>query len=117
MTHDDIRKFCLALPGATADIKWKVDETFLIGGKMFCVMCIDPAQSEGVSLKADPERFLELTDQPGVFPSPYLARYHWIRLERPAVLPTEVLEELLRTAYQLVRAKLPKKTRDSLPVA
>ena len=117
MTHDDIRKFCLALPGAAVDIKWQVDEVFMVGGKMFCVMCSDHAQSEGVSFKAEPERFLELTDQPGITPAPYQARHHWVRIERPDVLPTEALQDLLRTAYQLVRAKLPKKTRDSLPAA
>ncbi len=115
MNHDDIRRHCMSLPGATRDIKWQVDEVFSISGKMFCVMCTDPAQSEGVSFKVDPDRFLELTDQEGINPSPYLARYHWVRIARPDVLPGPILTDLLTASYQLVRAKLPKKLRDSWP--
>ena len=115
MNHAEIHDFCMHLPGATRDIKWQTNEVFSVGGKMFCVMCIDLAQSEGVSLKADPARFLELTDQPGIVPAPYLARHHWVRLARPDVVSADVLTELLQTAYRLVRMKLPKKVRDGLP--
>ncbi|MBV8660495.1 MAG: MmcQ/YjbR family DNA-binding protein [Burkholderiales bacterium] len=115
MNHADIRQHCLSLPGATRDIKWQVDEVFSIGGKMFCVMCSDPAHSAGVSFKVDPERFLELTDQPGVIPAPYLARHHWVRIDHPGVVAEEALADLLTHAYRLVRAKLPKKLRDGLP--
>jgi predicted DNA-binding protein (MmcQ/YjbR family) len=114
MKHADIAAFCLALPGATRDIKWGADLVFSVGGKMFCVMSASPEQHPGVSLKAGTERFLELTDQPGVLPAPYLARHHWVRLDHPAVLAPEVLRELLENSYRLVRDKLPKRLRAGL---
>ncbi|GAB3262823.1 MmcQ/YjbR family DNA-binding protein [Chitinimonas naiadis] len=115
MDHEAVQAFCAGLPGATVDVKWQVDLVYSVGGKMFCVMCSNLAQSTGLSLKVDPERFLELTDQPGITPAPYLARHHWVRLDHPGVLPEARLTELLHQSYSLVRAKLPKKQRDALP--
>ena len=112
MNYDAIREFCIKQPGATRDIKWQSKEVFSVGGKMFCLIDIVPA---GIALKADPARFLELTDQPGISPAPYLARHHWIMLESPQVIPAAALIDLLRESYQRVRAKLPKKVRDNLP--
>ncbi|MGQ5522169.1 MmcQ/YjbR family DNA-binding protein [Chitinimonas sp. PSY-7] len=115
VTHAEVEAICLGYPGVTMDIKWKTERVFSIGSKMFCVCCADPDQSPGLSFKVEPARFLELTDQPGIKPAPYLARYHWVRLDSPAVLPAEQLSKLLYQAYLLVRAKLPKKRRDALP--
>jgi len=43
-----------------------------------------------------------------------VARYHWVALERFDALPKSELKELLKTAYQLVRDKLPKKVQAQL---
>ena len=80
---------------------------------MFCLIDIVPAPA-GIAIKADLVRFLELTDQPGISPAPYLARYHWVTLESPQVVPAAALIDLLRESYQWVWAKLPKKIRDDL---
>jgi len=113
MNYDAIREFCIKQPGATRDIKWQSKEVFSVGGKMFCLIDIVPAPA-GIAIKADRARFLELTDQPGISPAPYLARYHWVMLEGPQVVPAASLVDLLRESYQLVLAKLPKKIRDDL---
>lgn len=42
MNAASIRKFCLALPGATHDIKWGADHVYSVGEKMFA--CVDPAK-------------------------------------------------------------------------
>jgi len=116
LNYEAIRTFCMGLPGTTRDIKWGSKEVFSVGSKMFCVIDIVPAQA-GIAIKADPARFLELTDQPGIRPAPYLARYHWVSLDNPKVLPAAALTDLLHRSYQLVRSKLPKKIRDGLPEA
>ncbi|WP_269531822.1 MmcQ/YjbR family DNA-binding protein [Chitinimonas sp. BJYL2] len=117
MTHQDIEAYCMALPGVTADIKWQSDRVFSVGAKMFCVMCADPAQSTALSFKVDPQRYLELTDQPGIVPAPYLARHHWVQLDHPSRLPTALLKQLLTQSHQLVVAKLPKKQQSGLTLA
>ena len=113
MTLDSIRQICRALPGVTEDIKWGADLAFSVGGKMFCVVNVDPPHQ--ISFKCTPEGFADLVERPGLIPAPYLARANWVQesalgeaLERPE------LDRLLRTSYELVRAKLPRKMRDAL---
>ena len=47
-------------------------------------------------------------------PAPYVARYHWVALERFDALPERELKELLRKAYQLILEKLPRKAKADL---
>ncbi len=99
---------CRALPGATEDIKWGADLVYSIGGKMFAVTGADDDAS-GISLKVDDERFLELTDRPGIVPSPYLARAKWIRIVDFKAVGDAEAAALLKRSYELVFAKLTKK--------
>ena len=110
MNIEQLRKFCLALPGATEDVKWGNDLCFSVGGKMFTVTAAD-ASDGGVSLKTTPDKFAELTERQGIIPAHYVARYHWITIEDlNAVTPAE-LKELVRESYQMVFDKLPAKAK------
>jgi predicted DNA-binding protein (MmcQ/YjbR family) len=113
MSVEWIRKFCLSLPHVTEEIQWEDHLLFKIGGKMFAITTLGP---EGVrlSLKSTPEKFAELTENPGVIPAPYLARNFWIALERWDALRKNEIEGLVRESYQLVLAKLPKKKHADL---
>lgn len=115
LTHPDLATLCLSLPGATRDVKWQDQEVFSVGAKMFCIRHLHWQTSPALAFKVSPERFLELTDQAGIRPAPYLARYHWVSLSDTGVVPADVLESLIRQSYCLVRAKLPKTLRDALP--
>jgi len=110
---EQLRKLCLSFPSATEQIQWGDDLLFKVAGKMFAITPLEPARV-WLSLKVTPENFAELTERPGIIPAPYLARAKWIALEsRDALSPAE-LESLLRSSYDLVVAKLPRKTRESL---
>jgi predicted DNA-binding protein (MmcQ/YjbR family) len=67
-----------------------------------------------MSFKCTPEKFAELVEQDGIVPAPYVARYHWVALERFDVLSDKELKTLLRNAYDLVFEKLPKKLKAEL---
>ena len=108
-----VRSFCLALPHATEDVKWEKDLVFSVGAKMFAVTCLEPA-AVLLSFKCSPEVFAELAERPGIIPAPYLARAHWVALEQEDALTRRELEPLLRTAHELVMAKLPKGVRAKL---
>ncbi|HEY8559117.1 MAG TPA: MmcQ/YjbR family DNA-binding protein [Pyrinomonadaceae bacterium] len=115
MNVDELRKFCLSMPHATEDVKWSSDLTFLIGGKMFAVTNLDAANL-AVSFKCTTEKFAELTERDGVRPADYVARYHWVTVEKmDAVKPAE-LKDLIKNSYEMVRDKLPKKFRWELGV-
>ena len=81
---------------------------------MFAVAGLDPKYSTKISFKCTPEKFAELVENEGIIPAPYVARYHWVALEDLNALPTRELKELLKTAYQLVHDKLPRKIRAEL---
>ena len=113
MNIEQLRKFCLALPGATEDIKWGNDLCFNVGGKMFTVTSADSSEG-GVSLKTTPDRFAELTERPGIRPAHYVARYHWITVEDLKAVTAAELKDLIRASYQLVFDKLPTKAKKSI---
>lgn len=106
-----------ALPGVSHDIKWHDDLVFMVAGKMFAVYCFQGKNHGQVSFKVEEERFLELTDQPHVIPAPYMARAHWVSVLPSAAWPAARLKEHLLRAYELIKAKLPKKTQRELDSA
>jgi predicted DNA-binding protein (MmcQ/YjbR family) len=67
-----------------------------------------------LSFKCSPEAFAELTERPGIIPAPYLARNHWVALETQDALSGPELKSCLRLSYDMVLAKLPKKSRAAL---
>jgi predicted DNA-binding protein (MmcQ/YjbR family) len=113
MNIEWVRRHCLSMPHATESVQWGADLVFKIGGKMFAVLVLEPAKV-WLSLKVTPEEFAELTERPGIIPAPYSARYYWIALETEDALPVNELKRLLRRSYDLVLAKLPKKSRAAL---
>ena len=113
MTIDAVREYCLSLPHATESIQWGNDLVLKVGGKMFAVMVLEPA-AIWISFKCTPEDFALITERPGIIPAPYVARYHWVALETKDALPNSELKDRLRQSYDLVFAKLPKKTRAAL---
>ena len=112
MNAAKLRKIVSGWAGVTEDVKWGCDIVWSVGGKMFCVIGED--SRTGPSLKVHDEAFLPMTDRPGIIPAPYLARAHWVLLEDPKALPDAELKAVLRTSYELVRAKLSKKLQREL---
>ena len=113
MNHETVRQFCLAMPRVTEEVLWGKDLVFKIGGKMFAVLPLEQAPDKPLvlSFKCTPEEFAELTECAAIVPAPYAARHHWVALERFDALGQRELERLLKLAYALVFAKLPKKLR------
>lgn len=103
----------MTLPGATEQIQWEDDRVFKVGGKMFA--CSGTGQDSRCSFKVDDERFLELTDQPGIAPAPYLARARWVQIDPAACrLSQGEIRALVKRSHELVLSRLPKKTRRSI---
>ena len=113
MNIEQLRKLCLSFPCVTEQIQWEDALLFKIAGKMFAIASLEPDRV-WLSLKVTPENFAELTERPGIIPAPYLARAKWIALESRDALSTAELAPLLRSAYDLIVAKLPRKTCESL---
>jgi predicted DNA-binding protein (MmcQ/YjbR family) len=113
MHIEELRKHCMSFPAATEHEIWGNDLTFKVGNKMFAHTVLEVARV-WLSFKASDEKFAELVERQDVIPAPYLARAKWVALESREAIPAAELRELLREAYDLVVAKLPKKTQASL---
>jgi len=116
MTYEQITKHMLSLPGAELSIKWGDDHMFVVGGKMFAGMGPKTRGPQGISFKADELGFDVLTKKRGITPAKYLARAHWVSMDRFNRLPDAQLKAYLTRAHGLVAAGLPKKTRAALGI-
>jgi predicted DNA-binding protein (MmcQ/YjbR family) len=114
MDNESVRAYCLSFPHVTEEILWGADLVFKIGGKMFTVIGLDAGSDHRMSFKATPEKFAELIERNGIVPAPYVAKYHWVALERFNALSEKELKSLVQTAYDLVFEKLPKKLKAGL---
>jgi predicted DNA-binding protein (MmcQ/YjbR family) len=107
-----LRAFALGLPHTTVTKQWGENLVFKVGGKIFLIISIDGEIIEALSLKCRPAEFPRLTEIDGINQAPYLARGLWVQVEDLSTLPAAELETLIRTSYDLVKAKLPKRIRD-----
>jgi predicted DNA-binding protein (MmcQ/YjbR family) len=114
MTVEQLDAMCAGWPGVSRSIKWEVDLVQSVANKMFAVMCTLGAERGRLSFRVDTERFLELTEQPGMAPAPYMARAFWISVTEPERFTHAELVAYVRRSYELVRSNLPKKTQAGL---
>jgi predicted DNA-binding protein (MmcQ/YjbR family) len=114
LDEDQLAALCGDWPGVTRSIKWEVDLVYSVANKMFVVMCTIGPDRGRFSFKVDTERFLELTEQPGMTPAPYMANAFWVSVTEPERFARAELEAFVKRSYELVVAKLPKKTQAAL---
>jgi predicted DNA-binding protein (MmcQ/YjbR family) len=115
MNRDQLRKYCLANPGTTAEFPFGPDaEVLKVLGKMFAII---PVQSNAlsISLKCDPVR-AELLRQTyeAIQPGYHLNKRHWNTITVDGSIPDDDLEELIDHSYDLVVKGLPKTQRERL---
>ena len=107
MNVETIRAICGKLPEVTEDVKWGHDLCFCVAGKMFTVVSLERPHS--IAFKCTPEAFGELVERAGIIPAPYMARNMWVQEEELGeALERRELEALIKTAYDLIVARLPK---------
>jgi predicted DNA-binding protein (MmcQ/YjbR family) len=114
-TFAALRRICASQPHAEPERKWGNVDTFLVRRKMFAILVLD-ARGRAVDLwfKVDAERFLELTDRPGVRPAPYLARAGWVAIDEPRRFALAELRPLVERSHRLVVAGLPQRVQRAL---
>ena len=114
MNENDLSALCSPWGGVGQDVKWEDDLVFTVSGKMFAVFCMRGPDKGRLSFKVDSDRFLELTDQPGIVPAHYMSRAFWVTIAEPELFKRTDIEEFVRHSYELVRARLTKKVQAKL---
>jgi predicted DNA-binding protein (MmcQ/YjbR family) len=114
MSVEQLDDLCARWPGVSRSIKWEVDLVHSVANKMFVVMCTLGPDRGRFSFRVEAERFLELTEQSGMAPAPYMARAFWVSVTEPERFEHAELAGFVRRSYELVREKLPKRTQAAL---
>ena len=117
MDIESLRAYCLSFPRTTENIQWGNDLCFKVMDKMFVVAALDFDARPRLCFKCTPETFAELIERVGMAPAPYVGRYKWVGLEALDTLPVRELKELIAISYDLVAAKLPKKSAHKKPAS
>lgn len=116
MDSTGLQAFCASLPGAASRLHAEPANilVYSVGGKRFAHFKTSEPERWRFSFKAPPERFLELTDMPGVKPARWLARHHWVTIVEVARFPPDDLRALVCWSYQRALSSLPKRQQAAL---
>ena len=114
MNIEEYRNYCLSLGNDVEEklpfVKFKNGEgvlVFYVLGHMFSFF--DCNDFSVISLKCQPERIEELKEQYACICNPYNeSPKHWIGIE-PFPAPEDLLKELTKNSYEIVKAKYSKK--------
>lgn len=104
MNFDALRALCLSLPDAAENLQWEDELCFKVRGKIFAMVSLSSVPQRLI-FKSDPEEFLELIENEGVVPAPYVGRYKWAMLESLNALPKSEIDRFIRKSYAMVAAK------------
>ncbi|MEP7060927.1 MAG: MmcQ/YjbR family DNA-binding protein [Betaproteobacteria bacterium] len=102
MNVSQLKRFSRRLPSAT-EILYEEPWNFLVyavGGKKFPYFKTSDLERWRFSTRVTPDRFVELTDVPGVKPARYRGRFHWITIVNVSSFPSDYLQELVEWSYQ-----------------
>ena len=115
MNIEQVRAYALSLPGTTEDMPYGPDWLiFRIGGKIFLHIWLESPEPT-CAVKLAPDRGAELREHhDGIRPAYHLNKTHWNDLYLET-LDDKLTEQLIRSSYQTVADKLPKRLRPVFP--
>ena len=116
MNTPQLKAFCRRFPGATETL-YKEPYNFLVyavGGRKFAYFKTSDPERWRFSMRVAPDRFIELTDVPGVKPARYRGRFHWITIVNVSSFPTLYLTDLVEWSYQWAFGSLSKRRQIAL---
>lgn len=115
MNIEDYRDYCLSLGDVEEKFpftKFKNGEgvlVFYVCGHMFSYFDCDDFSV--ISLKCQPERIVELKEENDCIGNPYNeSSKHWLGIN-PHTAPDDLLKDLTRNSYEIVKAKYTKKNK------
>jgi predicted DNA-binding protein (MmcQ/YjbR family) len=117
MTAAELRRWCLAQPGAIEDFPFGPEvSVFKVGGKMFALSALARTPLQ-VSVKCDPGLAVDLRrSYRAIGPGYHLDKRHWNTITLDGSLPDRLVRDLVEDSYDLVLHALPKRARAQLAV-
>jgi predicted DNA-binding protein (MmcQ/YjbR family) len=113
-----VKAHCSGFPGASSKLYGPPSNVlvYYASGKKFAYFKTSDPEKWRFSVRTTPERFLELTDQPGIKPARYMARFHWVTVVDVSAVPARYLQELIAWSYEkaVTRTSKSRSARTSL---
>ena len=110
MNVKQLQEFCGNFSGARKVLYGEPSNilVYSVGGKTFAYFKTSRPERWRFSTKVTPDRFVELTDYPGVKPARYRGRFYWITIVEVSRFPASYLTELVEWSYQKAFTSLSK---------
>jgi len=114
MTLEQLRNFCLSLPGTSEYLPFDENTlAFRVGSKIFAL--VDIELTESVNLKCNPERAVELRElHDEIVPGYHMNKKHWNTVSLKGSLSIVLLCDLIKHSYELVYKSLPKNEKSEI---
>ena len=111
-----VKKYCLTFPGATEKESGEPSNvlTYYVGDKFFAYFKTSEPERWRFSFRVTSDRFLELTDQPGIKPARYMHRFHWVTVVNVSSIDAGYLKELIAWSYDKAFSRLPKRVQQQI---
>ena len=105
MNVSQLKAFCRERAGATETLHGEPYNflVYAVGGRKFAYFKTSDPERWRFSMRVSPDRFVELTDIPGVKPARYRGRFGWITIVNVSSFPAVYLRELVECSYQRAR--------------
>lgn len=125
MNREDFDQFCVTLPATTHVVQWGNSSVWKVGGKIFAICTgwgsdkptVDsggkPAKDR-IGFKCSDLSYDILRQQPGVIPSPYLARAKWVQVREEDALSDSALKVYINQAHEIISKKLTRSLQKQL---
>ncbi len=111
MNIEEVRAYCLALPGVTEDMPYGPDwVVFRIEGKIFLHISLERRL---IAIKLRPERGEALREKyDAVTPAWHMNKKHWNDIVIENTFPDNIIEGWIKESYDLVKSKFPKRLKE-----
>jgi predicted DNA-binding protein (MmcQ/YjbR family) len=116
MDTEGLKRYCLSFPGAESRLYGHPSNivVYFVGGKRFAWFKTSEPEQWRFSIRTTSERFLELTDVPGIKPARFMARFHWVTIVDVRTVPEDYLRELVNWSYQKAFRALPRRLQTAI---
>ena len=113
MNVRQLKQFCRGFPGAVETLYGEPSNflVYTVAGRKFAYFKTSEPERWRFSMRVAPDRFVELTDVPGVKPARWRGRFHWITIVRVERFPVSYLKELIEWSYRREVSKMGRAKR------
>jgi predicted DNA-binding protein (MmcQ/YjbR family) len=111
---DAVKKYCSELPGTYSKLHGSPSNVlvYYVGVKKFAYFKTSEPEQWRFSICTSPERFLELTDVPGIKPARYMAKFRWVTIVDVETVHEDYLQTLITWSYTKALSRLSTRKQD-----